>query len=168
MNTFTQETEMIPMYDQEKKTVASLLASLIVLIAYVLYGYARIRERGADLESDLTWWAGVMLVFIGIGIVVYIIILIVFRILNAIVIQARKEEDDSTDVLDEMDRRIMLIATKNGFIVVNAGFIAALVTLVLDMPSAVMLNIVFLSFLTGSMVEGFWKLLLYRRGVGNG
>jgi heme/copper-type cytochrome/quinol oxidase subunit 2 len=165
MNTFTQETEMIPMYDQEKKTVASLLASLIVLIAYVLYGYARIRERGADLESDLTWWAGVMLVFIGIGIVVYIIILIVFSI---IVIQARKEEDDSTDVLDEMDRRIMLIATKNGFIVVNAGFIAALVTLVLDMPSAVMLNIVFLSFLTGSMVEGFWKLLLYRRGVGNG
>lgn len=156
------------MYDQEKKTVASLLASLIVLIAYVLYGYARIRERGADLESNLTWWAGVMLVFIGIGIVVYIIILIVFRILNAIVIQARKEEDDSTDVLDEMDRRIMLIATKNGFIVVNAGFIAALVTLVLDMPSAVMLNVVFLSFLAGAMVEGFWKLLLYRRGIGNG
>jgi hypothetical protein len=168
MKTFTQETEMIPMYDQEKKTVASLLASLIVLIAYVLYGYARIRERGADLESNLTWWAGVILVFIGIGIVVYIIILIVFRILNAIVIQVRKEEDDSTYVEDEMDRRIMLIATKNGFIVVNAGFIAALVTLVLDMPSAVMLNVVFLSFLAGSMVEGFWKLLLYRRGIGNG
>lgn len=156
------------MFDQEKKTVASLLASLIVLIAYVLYGYARIRERGADLESNLTWWAGVILVFIGIGIVVYTIILFVFRILNAIVMQARKEEDDSTDVLDEMDRRIMLIAMKNGFIVVHAGFIAALVALVLDMPSAVMLNIVFLSFLIGAMVEGFWKLLLYRRGIGNG
>lgn len=156
------------MYDQEKKAVASLLTGLIVLIAYVMYGYARIRERGADLESNLTWWAGVILVFIGIGIVVNIIILIVFRILNAIVIQARNEEDDSTYVEDEMDRRIMLIATKKGFIVVNAGFIAALVTLVLDMPSAVMLNVVFLSFLAGSMVEGFWKLLLYRRGIGNG
>lgn len=66
---------------------------------------------------------------------------------------------------DEMDKLINLKSMRNGYIVVGAGFVASLITLVLQAPPAVMLNIVFVSFMLGSLFEGFSQLYFYRRGI---
>ena len=71
-------------------------------------------------------------------------------------------------VEDEMDKLIGLKAMRISFAVVGIGFIAALVSLVLNYSPAVMLNIMFVSFGIGSMVEGITQLYFYRRGVRNG
>lgn len=67
-------------------------------------------------------------------------------------------------VEDERDRLIELKSNRVGFAVAGLGFVAALVSLVLDYSPAVMLNIIFLSSSFGSICEGFVQLFYYRRG----
>lgn len=156
------------MFDQEKKAIVSMMSTALVLIAYCIYGYLKARYDWAVLQSDLTFWAGLMLIFIGISIVLTIIIQILFHILNSVMKHLKKEEEEAIDQEDEMDKRVSLLSTRNGYIVVGAGFVISLVTLVVEMPSAVMLNIVYLSFFVGSLFEGCSRLYLYRKGIGNG
>jgi len=67
-----------------------------------------------------------------------------------------------------MDKLIGLKAMRIGFAIAGIGFIAALVSLVLNFSPAVMLNIIFFSFSIGLMMEGVTQLYFYRRGVRNG
>jgi len=71
-------------------------------------------------------------------------------------------------VEDEMDKMIDLKSTRIGFIFAGMGFIAALVSLILDYSPVVMLNIMFFSFSMGSLLEGFAQLYFYRRGIHHG
>ena len=71
-------------------------------------------------------------------------------------------------VVDEMDKLIELKSLRIAFALSGIGFIAALVSLVLNYPPSVMLNIIFLSFTIGSMIEGMVQLYFYKRGVTNG
>jgi hypothetical protein len=92
----------------------------------------------------------------------------VFHIINAVINEVKQLEQDAIDIEDEMDKLISLKSMKNGYIVVGFGFVFSLISLVMKLPSAVMLNIVFLSFNAGGLVEGFSQLYFYRRGVKNG
>ncbi len=79
-----------------------------------------------------------------------------------------KEIQKSIDlemVEDEMDKLIELKAMRVGFVFAGIGFIAALVSLVLNYSPAVMLNILFVSFSIGSMAEGIAQMFYYRCGV---
>ncbi len=153
------------MYYQEKKTIVTTLSGILVLAAYCIYVYQNLQKGTADLANDLKFWATTMLIFIGAGIVAIIIIMIIFHIINAIVNEATRQEDDVTLVEDEMDKLIALKAMRNSFAVVGAGFILSLVTLVLQMPVAVMINVIYFSFNAGSIFEGISQLYFYRKGV---
>ena len=72
---------------------------------------------------------------------------------------------ESEMVEDEMDRLIDLKSNRIGFFFAGSGFVAGLVSLVLDFSPVVMLNIVFISFSAGSLLEGFTQLYYYRRGI---
>ena len=165
---------------QEKKTIVSLVAGLLILAAYCIYVFNKIKS-GTTAPDDLKFWATAMLIFIGIGVVVLIVILIVFHILLSITMAVKEEmlngeyDDKKIEkaleldmVEDEMDKLIGLKAMRISFIVIGIGFIAALISLVLNYSSAVMLNIMFFSFGIGSMMEGVTQLYFYRRGVRNG
>jgi Mg2+/citrate symporter len=128
----------------------------------------------------LKFWATTILIFIGIGVVAMIVIQIVFHILLSIAIavkeQVRNGKCDDKEVEkaieqemveDEMDKLIGLKSMRIGFAVTGFGFIAALVSLVLNYSPAVMLNILFFAFGIGSMIEGITQLYFYRRGVKN-
>jgi uncharacterized membrane protein len=122
-----------------------------------------------------------MLTFIGIGIAAAIVIQILFHILFAISIAvSEKIRDESCDdkeiereieaqiVEDEMDKLIEMKSSYIGLAIISFGFIAALVSLVLDYPAAVMLNILFGVLFLGSLFESFAQLYFYRRGIHHG
>lgn len=165
---------------QEKRTLVSILTGVLLLAAYCVYAFgSALPDMSAP--DGLKFWATTMLIFIGIGVVGSIIIQIVFHILLSIAIAVKKQvNSDRCDekevektielemVEDERDKLIELKSTRISFAVAGIGFIAALVALVLNFPAAVMLNILFISFCIGTIIEGITQLYFYRRGVKNG
>jgi hypothetical protein len=165
---------------QEKRTIVSTLTGILILVAYCLYASNQHRA-GLIAPTDLKSWAVMILIFIGIGIAASIVIQIVYHILLSISVAVQKKiENESTDdalieksiqaqmVEDEMDKLIELKSMRVGFFLAGAGFIAALVSLALNYPAVVMLNILFLSFLASGLLEGMAQLYYYRRGVRHG
>lgn len=161
---------------QEKRTLTSILTGILVLVAYCIYVFGHDRS-GLVAQGDLKFWATTMLIFIGVGVVATIVIQIIFHILLSMGIAIKKEfSGEKTDdkeieksiklemVEDERDRLIELKATRIGFVFAGIGFIAALLSLVLQYPPVVMLNILFIAFSVGSILEGFAQLFYYRRG----
>lgn len=165
---------------QEKRTIVSIISGMFILGAYCIYVYGKY-QLGVIAADDLKFWAGTMLLFIGIGVVAVIIIQIVFHILLSVSIAVKEQlqngkcndkEIEKTIELeiveDEMDKLIELKSLRIGYAITGIGFIAALVSLVLNYSPAVMLNIMFASLSIGSMIEGITQLYFYRRGVKNG
>jgi hypothetical protein len=165
---------------QEKRTITSLITGALVLAAYCLYAFNNypMDTSGPD---DLQFWASLMLIFIGIGIAAAIVIQIVFHILLSISIAVRgKINDENCDdkeiertikaemVEDEMGKLIELKSLRVSLFIAGFGFIAALFSLVLNYSPVVMLNILFISFSGGSLLEGFAQLYFYRKGIKNG
>ncbi|MBA4383377.1 MAG: hypothetical protein C0410_01440 [Anaerolinea sp.] len=157
---------------QEKKTLASITSGALLLAAYCLYAF-----NPARTPADLKEWAVTMLVFIAIGVGATVIIQIVFHILFSIgvaiqgKIQNREFDDKDIEkniklemVEDERDKLIEMKSNQVGFGVAGFGFIAALVALVLNYSPAVMINILFITFSLGSVCEGIYQFILYRRG----
>lgn len=170
------------MYYQEKRIIVSIISGLLILTAYCMYAISKYMEIGESLLSDLQFWATAMLIAIGGGIVITIIIQIIFHIILAIANEVTREisqkgscknsekpydEIEIAEIEDEMDRLIALKAMRNSFTVVALGFVFALVSLYFKMPSAIMLNITFLSFILGMLFECFSQLYYYRKGVNN-
>lgn len=150
------------------------------MVAYCTYVYGKY-QSGAIAADDLKFWAGAMLMFIGIGIVAGIAIQIVFHILLSVAIAVQEKvrngmcDDEDIEktigaemITDEMDKLIELKSMRIGFSVAGIGFVAALVSLILNYSPAVMINIMFVSFSAGSLLEGFTQLYFYRKGVKNG
>lgn len=164
----------------EKRSIVSILLGILVLVAYCVYSFDKYKS-GAIALDDLGAWAGVVLVFVVIGVVANIVTQIVFHILLSIAMAAKEQittgkADDkkiekaiaSEMVEDEMDKLIELKAMRVGYIVAGIGFMTALLTQVLGLPSAFLLHIMFVSFSFGSLLEGMTQLNFYRKGVTNG
>jgi hypothetical protein len=163
---------------QEKRSITSILTGLLVLAAYCFYAFGKY-NTGAVAPDDLKFWASTMLIFIAIGVGVSIIIQIVFHILLSIsfAIERSIENEQQCDekeiekmikwemVEDERDKLIELKTMKIGFIIAGAGFVGALVSLVLNYPPLVMLNIIYICFSIGGLCEGVGQIYYYRKGV---
>jgi hypothetical protein len=165
---------------QEKRTVVSILTGLLILAAYCIYAFNKI-QSGLAAPGDLKFWATTILIFIGVGIVASIVIQIIFHILLSMAIAVKeqmksgkcdeKEVEKTIEremVEDEMDKLIGLKSMRVSFAIAGVGFIAALLSLVLDYAPVVMLNILFVSFSMGSIIEGIAQLIFYRKGIKNG
>lgn len=163
-----------------KSTVVTMVSGVLLMAAYGIYAAGKVRSGVAALD-DMKFWATTILVFIGIGIAAMILIQIVFHILlaigKAVQEQVKNGKCDDREIEqslrldmaeDEMDRLISLKSMRIGYALGGAGFIAALVSLVMNQPAAVMLNILFASFYIGSLTEAFAQLFYYSRGIKNG
>jgi len=149
----------------------------LLLAAYCIYAFGKV-QSGMIAPDDMKFWATTILIFIGIGVIASIVIQIVFHLLLSIAIAVRKQmqegkcDDKEVEktieqemVEDEMDKLIGLKSIRIGFAIAGIGLIATLVSLLLNYSSAVMLNIIFISFSIGTSVEGVTQLYFYRRGV---
>ncbi len=162
---------------QETRTGASIFSGILVFAAYCLYAFNPTRMAALP-AGDLKPWATTMLIFIAIGIGVAIVTQILFHILFSIFLAARSkienEQSDDKDIKraidremveDERDRQIELKSMRIGFIVAGVGFVSALLAVVFGYSPVVMLNIFYLSFMAGSLLEGAGQLFYYRRGA---
>jgi hypothetical protein len=160
---------------QEKRTLTNMAVGFALLIAYCGYMLSAY-QNGWFLPDDLKFCAKTMLIFIAIGIAATIVSQIIFHILLSAEAAIRKGNCDSKDieteiaqasVEDEMDKLIELKAMRLGFVIAGVGVVSALLAIVLGIPNAVMLNILYLSMSVGSLAEGGLSLYYYRRGVGH-
>ncbi len=156
-----------------KRTIASIIGGVFLIIAYIIYALGEHSPTPEDLKS----WAIAILVFIGIGVITIIVIQIIFHIATAIVIAVKEEEHNdeknenhvsSLMVEDERDKLINLKSAHIGYLFVGIGFILALFNLAFNMPSVFALHILFGSFAIGSIIEGIATVYFYEKGVHNG
>jgi len=164
---------------QEKRNIVSIITGIAILTAYCIYAFGQVRA-GSVAPDDFKFWARTILIFIGIGVGASIVIQIIFHILLSIAISIKKsiqegncdekEIERSIEVEvteDEMDKLIQLKAMRFAFAIAGIGFIAALVSLLLNYSFGVMINILFISFSVGSIIEGLVQMRFYRKGIGN-
>lgn len=158
-----------------KRTIVMSLTSLVVLIAYTIDAFG----SGMAALTDLQAWAGKMLLYLVITVVATVIVQIVFHIFIPVTVSVREavatrgEVDEaelerkikSEMVEDEMGKLIELKASRIGIAVAGVGFFTGLVSLLLEQPPAIMLNILFYAFGSGSIFEAIAQVIYYRRGV---
>ena len=159
---------------QEKKNIVSIVSGALLLGAYCIYAFG---GAGVSNLDNLAFWGKTMLVFLGIGIAASIVIQIVFHILLSISVAVkRKINDESCDdkeiektieremVEDERDKLIDLKSGRISYIVFGVGFVAGLVAIAFGSSAVMLLNVLFLSALTGGIAESVAQLIFYRRG----
>lgn len=165
----------------EKRNLVTSVIGLLVIISYTIYAILKNNEGSVESLS-LRFWATTMLIFIGIGIGSVILAMILFHIVYSIGLAIKLKREDSsisdeeinnkisqllkTDVVeDEMGKLIELKSMRIGSILVGAGFILSLLSLILDYSPVIMLNIMFIAFSLGSALEGFLQIHYYKKGV---
>lgn len=145
---------------QEKKSMVSLISTILIFAAYCLYKYPAYPAEVPDPQETFHYWGAFVLVLTLVSIAAHIVISIIF---NIVFRMTTGEKEPS--FADELDKRIDLLAFRNSFAVFIFGFLLAMGSLVMDRPSDVMFIILivsgFLSDTTGSMS----RLYHYRRGV---
>jgi len=164
---------------QEKKTLVTITSGAVLFVAYILLILPQYKL--GENSEDLRFWASTILSFIGISIIINIVIQIAFHILFSVsiafdetvkeVAQEKVADEKQIDrkiklemVEDERDKMIELKSIRVGYYFTGIGVIIALFSLVLNYSPAVMLNILFLSYLVGSLIEGLTQLYYYRKG----
>ncbi len=162
---------------QEKRTIVMMTTSALLLVAYCVYAFSRV-QSGLAMATDIKFWAGTMLIFVGISIVANIITQIVFHILMAVSysVKQHKETDDCDEASidkhfqtetteDEMDKMIALKSSRVAFIIAGVGFGAGLAMVMFGASAAVLINAVYVGFSIGMIAEGIAQLHFYRKGV---
>jgi len=162
---------------QVAKTVTNIISGAVVLVVYLFYVSGNY-QAGLLAMDDLKSWAQVMLIFIGIGIAMAIVVQIIFHILFSIGMAVKesikngncndREIEKTIEmemVEDEMGKLIELKSMRVSYITIGAGFVASLVLLFFDYPAFIALNVLFVSFYTGGILDGFTQLYYYKRGV---
>ncbi|BBI30942.1 hypothetical protein [Cohnella abietis] len=145
---------------QEKKSIMSLIGSLLVFGLYSLYVFQKHPFGSVESTDIFSFWGAFILILIPVSIVAKIIITIVFNIIFRI---TTNEKEPSFS--DELDKLIELKATKNSHYVFTLGFLLAMGSLVVDMPHSAMFIILILTGLMSEMVGVITQLYLYRKGV---
>jgi len=153
-----------------KKTILSVLAGVVLTIAYILYALGGNSPAPEDLRS----WARAMLVFVGIGVAAVIVIQILFHIAAAVGIAVKERDQDDKTVEriissalteDERDKLISLKSSHICYIIAGGGFFAALVALASGVPAVPALHICMGGLCAGSITEGIVSVFFYEKGV---
>jgi len=156
-----------------KKAIASMLAGVLMMIAYIIYALGQSSPAPGDLQS----WAVAMLIFIGISVAVIIVVQVLFHIATAIGIAVKEQERDRNEldrsfsaltVEDERDKLISLKSSHISAIVAGTGFVAGLVCLACGASAVVALHVIFGSCAAGSIAESIASVFFYEKGVRNG
>ena len=155
---------------RSKRTIGSMVAAILILVAFGIYALS----GAAPALDDLSAWATVMLVFIGIAIVSQIVMQIVFHIAVSIGVTIKEGEDTAERILksdmieDEREKRISQKSAHAAYSVVGGVFLVALIMLAFGLEPTFSFLVVFVSFFVSSLVEGCMSIYLAQRGVFNG
>ncbi len=164
----------------QRRTLVNIITMALVYTAYCITAFSR-----HTFSDPLRPWAVTMLTFIGIAVIAAIIIQIVFHVFFSIRVSVReavKRRDQQDEDLgeeigeaikgemveDERDKLLEWKSSSANAITLGAGLFLGLISIVLNFPSAVMLNLVYGAFFIGSIAEGITNLILYRKDASHG
>jgi len=156
-----------------KRNIAGMAEGVAAVAAYIIY----ICIGNAPGAEDITAWARLMLIFIGIGVVGQIITQILFHIAFTIGV-AVKERDmggektrkfmHASMLEDERDKLIALKTLRIGYRCAGIGLLAALIALAAGAAVVIALHIAIGAGAFASLVEGCAGVFFHERGVRNG
>ncbi|REE80985.1 hypothetical protein A8990_12031 [Paenibacillus taihuensis] len=145
---------------QEKKSIVSIVAAILIFGLYCAYKYANYPAEGLTTDETFHYWGAFVLVLMLVSIIAHIVISIIFNIIFRMTTGEKEPR-----FADELDKLIELKSNRNGFFVFILGFLLAMGSLVMDGPVQNMFVIMivagFLSDVTGSVT----RLYHYRKGV---
>jgi hypothetical protein len=145
---------------QEKKSIVTLVSTILIFAAYCLYMYPKYPEQGAVLSEVLHYWGSFVLILMVVSIVAHIVISIVF---NMIFRMTTGEKEPR--FADELDRVIELRAHRTSFLLFILGFLCAMGSLVMEQPLYVMFDLLIASGFLADVSGSITKLYHYRRGI---
>lgn len=145
---------------QEKKSIATLISSVLIFAVYSLYKYAQYPEGGMELEESIRYWGSFVLVLTLVSIIAHIVISIIFNIIFRITTGEKEPA-----FADELDKLIELKAHRNSFFLFILGFLLAMMSLATDRPLNVMFLILIASGFLSDVAGSVTKLYHYRKGV---
>lgn len=145
---------------QEKKSIVSVISTILIFVSYCLYMYPRFPGGGLESIETFRYWGTFVLFLTLFSIVAHIIISIIFNI----VFRITTNEKEPT-FADELDKLIELKAHRNSFFVFIIGFLVAMGSLVIFEPSHMMFIILITSGFISDVMGSVTKLYHYRRGV---
>lgn len=164
----------------QKRTLVTISAMALIYAVFWIYTASKLL-----ITDPLRTWAITMLIFSGITVAAMIVVQILFHILlsvGAAVKETIKEavlDPNNIDeakisqsveaefIEDERDKMLALKSRQVSYGISGFGFLAGLVSLVLNAPPAVMLNIVFGAGFLGAVIEGIVTLIFYQKGFSN-
>jgi len=158
----------------EKKALAGLVTLLLVVVGYCIYAFSSY-ANGNTQNDNIKFWAGAILLFIAVGVIITVIIEIVLYIREYLKILADKNlsKASATQKMktifspDEMDKLIELKTSKISYAFTGIGFVSAMILVLIGFSASVMINIIFLSMCVGSFIEGIAVIYYYKVGVSN-
>lgn len=145
---------------QEKKSIAFLSSTLLVVIVYCLYVFVFNADRSMGPETDFRFYGITILLIIPSMIVSSIIIHIIVGILHKVT-----TNEDGEMFEDEFDKAIELRANRNAYNTFMLIFLVSMASLALEYPPFVMLNILVDGMFAASLVWSISKLYFYRKGL---
>jgi hypothetical protein len=145
---------------QEKQTIVAIISNLLTSGAYFFYLSQNPQARDLNAELDLKFWASIVLIYLLVLIVFRIIIYIIFSIMNTII--TREEEPKFTDEMDTLIDMKSAIYFYHLFII---GVFLSVGSLLVGLPDAsIFIGILLSMFISGLFME-LWRLYFYRKGV---
>ena len=143
---------------QERRSIASLISTLLIGGAYLLYVFQRYQADAP--ANELHFWASAILIMIPVYILLKIVAIIVFTILNTIATRVQEP-----DIADERDRLIELKSVRSSYYTFMFGFVLAMFTAVLSMPASTLFLVLIISLLAAMILYDVAQFYFYRRGV---
>lgn len=148
------------MTTHEKRNILNIISSLLVMGFYGLYLYHKL-DTGGGPDDVVKFWAASFLILVPLSIAASILLNIGLAIIHGIATGG----EELPELSDERDKSIELKSNRNGFWVFTLGFLAAMVTQVIEMPVSAMFIGFFLTGLVSSLVSEISSLIYYRRGA---
>lgn len=145
---------------QEKKSIVTLISTILIFTVYCLYMYPKYPQEVLDSKVTFHYWGSFVLVLTLISIAAHIVISIIFNIVFRIT-----TGETEPAFADELDQRIDLLAFRNAFATFIIGFLLAMGSLVIDQPLKVMFIILIVSGFLSDITGSISRLYHYRKGV---
>jgi hypothetical protein len=145
---------------QEKRTLVSLITTLVISAAYFVYMFQRYPEASPYSVDIFRYWGSFFLILIPVSIVAKVVVHIVFSIINTL---ATQEEEPA--FTDERDRFIELKSARNALYTFSIGVVLAMGSLVIDVPPATMFLLLLGAGILSEVVSDISQLYFYGRGV---
>lgn len=145
---------------QQIRSIAFMITTTLVSALYVILVWSWYGESLARSPEDRALWAGVILVYIPVQVVVRILVHIVVA-----VIHAARGVKEPVDLEDEMDKAIDRKTTAIVCTLILLSLLAALGTQLIGWPLQALFLTIGGGIMLGSILGDLAMLVFYRRGV---